>query len=1060
MRLLNTKFEFCDYDDKTPPYAILSHTWSEKNEEEVTYQELKDDKTKSLLKSPKLKLCKDWTEAAGLEYFWIDTCCIDKRNDAEINYAIRSMWRWYEKATVCFVYLPDLTKKRKVDSDSDWRDSLKDCRWFTRGWTLQELVASKRVEFHARDGHLGNREDLLPALKNITGINLGNPMPDQVTRLGWVAGRTTKRPEDKAYCMLGICDVSLDPRYGEGGESAWQRLQDAIIHRHGTISLQVRGVATNHDHRATVLEALRFDALETRRKTVKEHLAKTCKWILSHPACAKWTKLEHKFFWIKGKPGAGKSVLIKYLDQHITRRLKKSRAIGLYFYFNARGTQLEKSFLGLYRSLLVQLVDTVPELARELDKLNTNFDLPQLQSVLASAIRGLGTQIWLFIDALDECREGDVQELIDFLDDLHETELYVCFASRHYPIVKVPTELQLVLEEVDAHKQDLSTYVEKLDLAGEELIKIQHDVVAKANGIFLWVVLVVGILQKDVKRARFHAMQSRLREIPEGLPALFKTIIFRDDEHKEEFLLCLRWVLYSQRPLTLREWYFAMMSGVDGRLEWVEEVTDHRMETFLLSSSKGLAELTKGKTITAQFIHESVRDFLVHQGGFQEICGERDSMESTAHEELKHCCLRGTKFGLPRQIEQRKSKKQLLTQEEHNSLSARYPFAEYATTYILHHADQAAVGFCQQHFLTDQFTILDWVHRSNAFQKSKPDVYSETPSLTYVCAERNLARLISQPSEALSLCAQQRYQTPLVAAVVNSSWEVLRQFLNEMKISNLDETIMETQSKPRFALRAESLLGVPWRWAIYNGLSHLSKHLLAHVSASEINAQIGRYGNALYAASHIGHEKVVQVLIEAGADVNAQGGYYGNALYAASNIGHEKVVQVLIEAGADVNAQGGYYGNALQAASNGGNEKVVQVLIEAGADVNGQGGYYGNALQAASNGGHEKVVQVLIEAGADVNAQGGHYGNALYIGHEKVVQVLIETGADVNGQGGYYGNALQAASQRGHKKVVQVLIEAGADVNGQGGYYGNALQAASQRGHKKVVQVLIEAGAR
>jgi hypothetical protein len=694
MRLLNTKLQFCDYDDKPPPYAILSHTWSEKNEEEVTYQDLKDGTMKSLLK---LELCRQWTEAANLEYFWIDTCCIDKRNDAEINYAIRSMWRWYFEADVCFVYLPDLSKKRKVD-DADWRDTLKDCRWFTRGWTLQELVASKRVEFYARDGHLGNREDLLPALKNITGINLGDPLPDQATRLGWVAKRTTKRPEDKAYCMLGICDVSLDPRYGEGGESAWRRLQAAIIQQHGTIALQVRGAApdaaTDKDHRAAVLETLRFDALETRRKTVEVALAKTCKWILNHPACAKWIKLEHKLFWIKGKPGAGKSVLIKYLDLHITRKMKKSRAIGLYFYFNARGTQLEKSFLGLYRSLLVQLVDLVPELAHELDTLSTNFDLLQLQSVFASAIRNLGTQVWLFIDALDECREGDVQELINFLQELHEAELYVCFASRHYPIVKVPTKLQLVLEEVDAHKQDLSTYVEKLDLEGKELAQMQQDIVAKANGIFLWVVLVVGILKEDLRDARFHAMKSRLDEIPEGLPALFKTIILRDGRHRDEFLLCLRWILYARRSLTLKEWYFAMMSGVNGPLEWTEEITDHRMETFLLSSSKGLAELTKGKTITAQFIHKSVRDFLVHQSGLQEICGERDSLESTAHEELKHCCLRGMSFDLLRQLEQRKSKKQLLTQEEHQLLRARYPFAEYATVYALYYADQAAVGFC------------------------------------------------------------------------------------------------------------------------------------------------------------------------------------------------------------------------------------------------------------------------------------------------------------------------------------------------------------------------------
>ncbi|PPJ50689.1 hypothetical protein CBER1_07709 [Cercospora berteroae] len=613
MRLLNSDFEFCAYDDSPPPYALPSHTWSERNEEEVTYQDLKDGMANTTKPLTKLNFCKDRAKEAGFDYFWIDTCCTDKRNDAEVNYAIRSMWRWYHEAAVCFVYLSDLSKKRS--RDTDWRDALKDCRWFTRGWTLQELIASTRIEFYARDGHIGSREDLLPALRSITGIDLGHSMPSHVTRLRWVSKRVTKKPEDKAYY-------------------------------HPT--------ATKNEPPATVLEALKFDALETRRKTVKEALARTCKWILGHPACAKWLKLERKFFWIKGKPGAGKSVLIKYLDQHVTRKLKKSNAIGLHFYFNARGEQLEKFFMGLYRSLLVQLVDLAPESAHELNALAIPFDLSQLQSVLTSVILNIDRQIWLFIDALDECREGDVRDLIDFLDGLQDAKLHVCLASRHYPIVKVPKSLQLVLEEVDQHQEDLSTYVQKLDLEGEELTQMQRDIVAKANGIFLWVVLVVNILQKDVERGRFHAMQSRLREIPEGLPDLFKTIVLRDDEHKEEFLLCLRWILYARRPLTLKEWYFATMSGVDGCLEWHEGIKDEKMETFLLSSSKGLAELTRGKTITAQFIHESVPDFLIHQGGFEEICGNNDSLEGTAHEQLKYYCLRGMAFDLPRQLAQGK----------------------------------------------------------------------------------------------------------------------------------------------------------------------------------------------------------------------------------------------------------------------------------------------------------------------------------------------------------------------------------------------------------------------
>jgi ankyrin repeat protein len=1121
MRLLNTSFEFCDFDDTPPPYAILSHTWSEKNEEEVTYQDLKDGTSKSKLK---LELCRDWTKAAGHEYFWVDTCCIDKRNDAELGYAIRSMWRWYAEAGVCLVYLPDLSKKRKFYTNADWRDALKDCRWFTRGWTLQELVASGKVEFYARDGYLGSREDMLPALRSITGINLGGPLPDHATRLSWVTKRVTKRPEDKAYCMLGICDVSLDPRYGEGGHSAWRRLRNAITYQYGTIAQEVRNLESKEDRRKRILEALRFDGLETRRKTIQMALPKTCEWILGHSACAKWIKLEHRFFWIKGKPGAGKSVLIRYLDQHITQRLDNSHAIGLYFYFNARGGQLEKSLLGLYRSLLVQLVDIVPKLVHVLDALDTSFDLPQLQRVLTSAIYGHDRQIWLFIDALDECREGDVWELIDFLVGLQEAKLYVCVASRHYPIVQVPTNLQLVLEEVNEHRQDLSTYVEKLDFKGEELVQMQRDIVAKANGVFLWVVLVVGILQKDVQRARYHAMQSRLREIPEGLPELFKSIILRDDKHKEEFLLCLRWILYACRPLTLKEWYFAMMAGVNGPLEWVGGIADGQMKRFLLSSSKGLAELTKGKTITAQFIHESVRDFLIDQGGVGDICGGQESPYSIAHEQLKHCCLRGMTFDLPRQLKQRKNRKELFTEEARKSLKLRFPFAEYATMYVLQHANQAAFDICQRQFLINDFTSSDWTSRFNAFQKSKPSVYVVMPSLWYLCAERNLARLLARPTEALSPELQQRYGTPLSAAIVHSSWEVLRMFLNDMDIPNVDELMAEVGSKTKLLLSPRSLLNVPWRWAVMNDLEHLSKHLLKSAPEDQLKTQRdialqdtsfrgyekmvqmlidagadvdnrgGHYGSPLWTASSEGHEKVVRVLIDAGADVDAQGDDRETALQAASSRGYEKVVRLLIDAGADVNSQGGNRETALQAASSKGYEKVVQTLIDAGADVVTQGAKmscalfaaidkghekvvrilvdagadvkakkrgYSPALYAAVEGGCEKIVQILTEAGADINAQGGPFGNALqealFYGNEQMVQMLIFFGADVNAAG-RHGSALQTASESGHEKIVQMLIDAGANVNAQG-IYGNALQAASESGHERIVQMLIDAGA-
>jgi hypothetical protein len=161
----------------------------------------------------------------------------------------------------------------------------------------------------------------------------------------------------------------------------------------------------------------------------------------------------------------------------------------------------------------------------------------------------------------------------------------------------------------------------------------------------------------------------------------------------------------------------------------------------------------------------------------------------------------------------------------------------------------------------------------------------------------------------------------------------------------------------------------------------------------DVNAQVGRYGTALYAASIQGHEKVVELLLSNRADVGAQGGLYGTALYVASLEGHGGVIELLLNKGADVNTQSEKYGTPLYAASYSGDKKLVEALLSNGADVNAQGGSYGTALQAASYGGYKEVVKVLLREGADANTRGGKYGTAVYaasvIGHKEVVELLL-----------------------------------------------------------------------
>jgi len=240
------------------------------------------------------------------------------------------------------------------------------------------------------------------------------------------------------------------------------------------------------------------------------------------------------------------------------------------------------------------------------------------------------------------------------------------------------------------------------------------------------------------------------------------------------------------------------------------------------------------------------------------------------------------------------------------------------------------------------------------------------------------------------------------------------------------------------------------------GLVNIAKSALQ--MGADPNAVGGKYGNALQAASFVGNDAVVRLLLDNRAEINVAGGYYGNALQAASCEGHDGIVEVLLQHGAEVNAQGGEYGNALQGAARHGHKNVVKLLLEAGANDVIQG-YYGTALQTAASGGYDEIVKLLLESTADVSAQGGRYGNALQgaalCGHKTVVGLLLKSGADVNAEGGYYGNALQAAAYGGHKDVVDLLLGLGGDARIQGGRYGNAFQAARAAGHCDIEELLL-----
>jgi hypothetical protein len=243
MRLLKVNkdgsFGLESFSEKgAPPFAILSHTWSANADDEVKLQDLKDGTYATKTGSQKLLFCSKQAKHDDLQYFWVDTCCIDQTNNVELTESINSMFRWYQKAAKCYVYLSDVSRyTQDGKSHVGWESAFRNCRWFTRAWTLQELLAPNIVEFYSRDGiQLGDKRSFVQQISEITRIP-PNALQGDADRLSsfsieerftWAMDRQTTKEEDKAYCLLGIFGIFLPLIYGEGHLSAMRRLRDEI----------------------------------------------------------------------------------------------------------------------------------------------------------------------------------------------------------------------------------------------------------------------------------------------------------------------------------------------------------------------------------------------------------------------------------------------------------------------------------------------------------------------------------------------------------------------------------------------------------------------------------------------------------------------------------------------------------------------------------------------------------------------------------------------------------------------------------------------------------------
>jgi hypothetical protein len=574
-----------DKSETIPSYAILSHTWGT-DAEEVTFEDLITGTGKDKLGYKKIRFCAEQAKRDGLQYFWVDTCCIDKTNAAELSTAINSMFRWYRNATRCYVYLSDISSPftfpefhmQHPEQDGGKSDStlqhleldIRKSKWFTRGWTLQELLAPSSVEFFSQEWkRLGDRISLKRLISEITAIPdealQGAPL-FQFTdneRYFWMQHRRTKVEEDKAYALLGIFGVNIPLDYGEGRKNAFERLEKEIAKVKKCIQ----------DLRCTDPYGDKKRIEETKGGLLDD----SYRWILFNADFQRWRSDElSRLFWIKGDPGKGKTMLLCGIINELHNSVANTAVVS-YFFCQATDSRIN-SATAVLRGLLYMLVNQQPSLISHVQKRHdyagkavfedTNAWVP-LSEIVKDILQDPSLNIaYLIIDALDECVVGlpMLLELIKSTSSL-STRVKWLLSSRNENHIEqrlrsINTEARLSLElkeNAELVARAVNIYIDHklsyIESVKDDKLRDQiRDILRKkANGTFLWVALVVQELNKPESLDPLEVVQ----EAPEGLDELYDRMVEQIQQltkrNSEICRLLLSTVSVAYRPLYLAE---------------------------------------------------------------------------------------------------------------------------------------------------------------------------------------------------------------------------------------------------------------------------------------------------------------------------------------------------------------------------------------------------------------------------------------------------------------------------------------------------------------------------
>lgn len=470
--------------------------------------------------------------------------------------------------------------------------------------------------------------------------------------------------------------------------------------------------------------------MDARGRYVSMPMATTCAWLDDNDEYKAWMNdnninKHNGLLCVGGKPGTGKSTIMKYIMEKFKQA--RPRDLVLSYFFNARASSdLEKSPLGMYRAIVYQMLELLTDLKKSFLEMfigkdtsygNIEWKIPELQTFLLSVAQKRSLlHLCLFIDALDEDETQDVRRMVAFLQDFVKEDtkgctknlFRVCLSSRHFPQITIKGGLSLILEQQTGHQEDIRRYIrEKLVVEEEDLAqRLTTTIQARSSQIFLWVVLVVEILNEMYDTGGTpKALENQLADVPAELHFLFKDILMRGQATMSSTVILFQWLLFAKRSLQPQELCAALKFGLDTEAE--ENLTLGFIKRYLTQCSRGLVEILVDKIdsdmYNVRFIHESVRDFLLKEN---QLVWMQESLthnvEGLSHDVIKLCCFLQLKKIPLESMQDVVDLPHSGRSDQSNLLWAQYPLLRYAATYIFEHATIAHnTGVQQQHLLMD-----------------------------------------------------------------------------------------------------------------------------------------------------------------------------------------------------------------------------------------------------------------------------------------------------------------------------------------------------------------------